>query len=432
MKPSAKSILLPISGILLFSLALFALHEELLEIRLSDIQKAFHAVQRHSIFIAGGLAFLSYLWLSLYDFLSIKFLERKIPYLSILKASFLSYALSHSLGFAVFTGGAARFRVYTRSGLSSVEIIQATAFNAFIFWIGIAFLLLSIGVISPGHLALYIPLTSSLIQIISILGLLSLGLCLVLLQKFSFKINDWNISLPSVSLIVSGVFISFIDWILAAAVLYVLLPHLGIGFFGFVAVFTSAQILGVLSHVPGGLGVFEAVMVAAFQKVIPVEILLGTLLLYRTIYYLAPLGISLIIILYDEALVRKTYLTKIFQVFQKGASLVVPQALSMTILFSGVWLVVTGVKPPTEKQFDWITSIIPLPVVELSHFSGSVIGMGLILLARGVQRRLDVAHYFAIIGLGTAAVFSFLRGGRSLESFLLLFFLFLVLESLLR
>lgn len=426
MKPSAKSILLPISGIILFSLALFALHQELLEIRLDDIRKAFHAVPRDKIFSASLLVMVSYVWLSMYDLLSLKFLEKKLPYVIVLKASFLSYALSHSLGFAVFTGGAARYRIYTRNGLSSVEIIQATAFNAFVFWIGIVSVLFLIGLITPDHVSTYLHISPDLVQIISISALIGGATFFILARTLSFKLNDWRVALPPLSLISAGVLISIIDWTLAASVLYVLLPHLQISFYAFIAVFTTAQILGVVSHVPGGLGVFEAVMIAAFQKAIPVEVLLGTLLLYRTLYYLAPLGMSLFIIIFDETLVRKAYLSRLFQVFQKGASFVVPQALSMTTLFSGAWLVVTGVKPPTEKQFDWISSIIPLPVVELSHFSGSVIGIGLVLLSRGIQRRLDVAHYFAIVGLSAAAVFSFLRGGRSLESFLLLIFVFLI------
>ena len=57
-----------------------------------------------------------------------------------------------------------------------------------------------------------------------------------------------------------------------------------------------------------------------------------------------------------------------------------------------------------------LRDFLPLPAIEISHFLGSIAGAGLIILARGLQRRLDAAYHFTIILLASGIVFSLVKG----------------------
>jgi uncharacterized membrane protein YbhN (UPF0104 family) len=89
-----------------------------------------------------------------------------------------------------------------------------------------------------------------------------------------------------------------------AAVLFVLLPggH-GISFETFLAVYVFAVMLGVASHSPGGLGVFEATILAALST-LALEPVLGALLLFRLCYYIVPFIVALALLGGYEALNR--------------------------------------------------------------------------------------------------------------------------------
>ena len=80
-----------------------------------------------------------------------------------------------------------------------------------------------------------------------------------------------------------------IDLAAAAAAFWFLLPHAQIDFFSFAAVFSAATALGVISRVPGGLGVFDVVVFLALRRFVPSNELVAALLIYRGVYFVLPL-----------------------------------------------------------------------------------------------------------------------------------------------
>ncbi len=79
------------------------------------------------------------------------------------------------------------------------------------------------------------------------------------------------------------------DWTLTAGVPFVLLGSLApIGFSSYFGVFLVARLAGVLSQVPGGVGVFEGVFFALLGSQLSADRILGVLLVYRILYYLIP------------------------------------------------------------------------------------------------------------------------------------------------
>ena len=86
----------------------------------------------------------------------------------------------------------------------------------------------------------------------------------------------------------------------SATVLYVLLPQTAISWPVFLAVYAIAVGLGVLSHVPAGLGVFETVIIASLGSAVNIDAVLGSLVLYRLIYHVLPLLIAVLAVSLTE------------------------------------------------------------------------------------------------------------------------------------
>jgi uncharacterized membrane protein YbhN (UPF0104 family) len=115
----------------------------------------------------------------------------------------------------------------------------------------------------------------------------------VALGRRSVKIQGWRLELPGFGLSLAQMAIGAGDVCAGAAVLYVLLPAThAVPFVTFLAVYVLAVMLGIASHAPGGVGVFEATILLALAG-LPREQVLGALLLFRLLYYLVPFIVAL-------------------------------------------------------------------------------------------------------------------------------------------
>jgi phosphatidylglycerol lysyltransferase len=218
-------------------------------------------------------------------------------------------------------------------------------------------------------------------------------------------------ALPSSGLAVGQMLSGTLDWLSAGAVLYMLLPtESQISFFGFFSIFMLAQIAGVISHIPGGLGVFETVIVHFLSPVVPVPSLLASLVLYRFVYYIGPLAGAAGLIGVNEALRRREHVRSIARILGQWLPGVVPIVLGWGTFVGGMVLLFSGATPGVHGRLAWLRDFLPLPVIELSHFFGSVAGAGLLVLARGIQRRLDIAYVASLLLLGAGILFSLLKG----------------------
>ncbi len=121
------------------------------------------------------------------------------------------------------------------------------------------------------------------------------------LSKKSLKIKNWVFPHLPFQLSLAQIALTSFDWMLAAGVLYILLPvPNNFSFFSFFGIYLLGQIAGIISNVPGGLGVFETVLILLLSPQIPSNQLLGALLAYRGIYYFFPLGGSVLMLIWYE------------------------------------------------------------------------------------------------------------------------------------
>lgn len=279
-------------GLLLFGLSLWAIHQELHRYGWQNVLTSLQNIPRKHLLGAGLLMVINYIFLTAYDTLAMTYVGESLPYFKTGFVGFVSYAISNSVGLALLSSSAIRYRFYSQWGLSNRKIASIIAFCNLSFWLG----LLTVGgitfLIDPLQLPPFLRLPFASVHPLGFIFLtLTLAyLWLSLLTRQSLQIGKWR--LPHVPLYLSlwQIIITAIDWGLAAAILYILLPnHSSLSYPGFFGIYLLAQIVGLISNVPGGLGIFETVILLSLTSLFSSVQLLGALLAYRVIYFWIPL-----------------------------------------------------------------------------------------------------------------------------------------------
>ena len=206
----------------------------------------------------------------------------------------------------------------------------------------------------------------------------------------------------------SQILFAAIDVLAAAATLWVLLPPLGISFFAFAAIYATALALGVLSHIPGGLGVFELVILYAVGGNAPVNAVAAALVIYRAIYFLAPFLLSSVLLASFE--LRGLLGTATARRIGHAASQLAPLFLAAATFTVGATLVVSGAMPPFVDRLQILHIAVPLWAIEASHFLTSIAGLLLLFAARGLYLRLDSAWWLALSITLLSIPFSLIKG----------------------
>ncbi|MGB5217843.1 MAG: bifunctional lysylphosphatidylglycerol flippase/synthetase MprF, partial [Smithella sp.] len=139
--------------------------------------------------------------------------------------------------------------------------------------------------------------------------------------------------------------------------------------------------------------------------------------------YILPLLIAALLLGAQELTARKEAIQKWSRAVAQGASGLIPNVLALTTFIGGVILLFSGSIPAENIRFEWLKNIMPLPVLEMSHLLGSLVGMGLLVLARGLQRRVDAAYVFTTALLGIGIFLSLLKGFDYEEALILMIIL---------
>lgn len=421
----------PFISILFFGLAVWFLEHELRQHDLGEIAQQLSDIPLTHILASLVLSFLSYVVLTGYDGLGIRFIGEKLSAGRIIRSGFISYAFSHNIGLALITGGSIRYRLYSAWGLSGLQVTQVVAFSAFTLWIGFCLIAgLSLVFATPELPSnLSIPFAS-----LHMLGYILLFMVVIYLWGSArvnkqISIKGWSFSFPDLDIALKQVVLSSVDWVMAASVLYVLLPVSEVGFFSFTGIFLLAQIIGLFSQVPGGLGVFESVMLVYLSNFMPGTTVMGILFVYRIIYYVLPLLAAMVLLGHQEYIANRRVVKEFGQKAVNWVPAAIPHILCFLVFVSGSMLLFTGSVPDTISRTRWLHSFLPVPLIEMSHFLASLVGAGLLVLARGLQRRIDMA-YIATVGLlGFGIIFSLLRGMDYIEASVLTVMLGMLIPS---
>lgn len=403
----------PLFGLLLFAVALWVLHHEVKAYHFHDIVRQLENLPTRRLLLALSLSILSYLIMTGYDTLALRYINHPLTYAKIALASFVGYAFSNNIGLSMVAGGSVRYRLYSSWGLSALEITKVVAFCSLTLWLGFFTLGGAIFLVEPMVIpqVLHLPFASVRPVAMIFLALVMGYLLWTALRKRPLRILEWEFPMPSSNIFLSQIAIASLDWVLAGSVLFALLPGLpNLSFPGFLGIYMLAQFVGLVSQVPGGLGVFETVVILLLSPTLPASETLGALLAYRGIYYLLPLFVAVALLGVHEVFQKKTGIQRFAQAFGQWVSDLVPHVLGLTTFICGAILLFSGVTPAVSWRLAWLKDILPLPLIEISHFLGSLVGVGLLILAWGLLRRLDAAYILTVAFLSIGIVVSLLKG----------------------
>lgn len=416
----------------LFILGAFALYHLLKSVNFKDVMAQVRGTPWHIIALSLLAMFTGYAALIGYDWSALRYIGKKLPFPVIMTGGFLGYALGNTIGAGPVTGGAVRYRIYSSLGLTGYDIAAIAVFGSLAFGLGATivgfgalayhpFALQSLTSISP-HILRWIGIGA---LIVSLSFLAALGS-----RKSEITLRGHSFQTPSLGLLSGQLLFTAIDILMAATVLYLLLPPNDMGFATFLAVFAAAIFAGVASHVPGGVGVFETIIITALPASVPVDQAAAGLLLYRLIYYLVPFALALVLLALSELRMASTkvqspQMQALAPVFGAVSS-IVPLAMSAMIFASGVFMLLSAIIPASSEVAEEMELLLPLGFVEGGALLSSAIGAALLIIAHGMLRRVEGAYWLAVGALAAGIVASLLHG-LDYERAVILFLMGLIL-----
>ncbi|BBT40221.1 UPF0104 family protein [Pseudomonas sp. CK-NBRI-02] len=267
----------------------------------NEVRQSLLAYKPGTLAVGLVLAFTSYLAFASYDLLGRAYTGHHLPARQVLPVAFVCYAFN--LNFTTWVGGVAlRYRLYSRLGLDTPTITRILTLGLLTNWVGYMLLAGSVFALRLVKLPENWAVGATGLQLIGI-ALLALALGYLLACGFA-KRRTWSLrghelTLPSLRLALCQVALGMSNWALMAALIYWLLPH-DLFYPSILGILLISCVAGVVAHIPAGLGVLEAVFLALLHGQLGQGSLVAALLGYRTLYYLIPLLLALVIYLVLE------------------------------------------------------------------------------------------------------------------------------------
>jgi phosphatidylglycerol lysyltransferase len=424
-----RGYLIPLAVLLVFGFTAFAIYDLTTEVRYDDVIAALTATSWSSIGLAVFFTALSFVALIGYDMNALAYIGKRLRFVPVSMTAFSAYAVGNTAGFGALSGGAIRFRGYSRLGLTPDEVGRVIAFVTLAFGIGLLAVTALASLVTAPRIGAIVGIDGEWVRWLAILILVALSVLVIIGRDGrEIAVGKLKLRLPDTRTSSQQFLITALDIAASASVLYVLLPQTDIGWPSFLAIYATAVGAGVLSHVPGGLGVFETIIVAALGNAVDIDQVLGSLVLYRVIYHVLPLLVATLFIIALE--VQQLTHHPVASTLRKLEFRLAPLLLATFAMIAGAMLVFSSVTPTPDSDLDILYNYLPLPLVESAHFLSSILGIVLFVTSRGLAQRLDGAWWTAMVCTALALLFSFVRALALFEaSFLVTLLVGLLLSA---
>jgi uncharacterized membrane protein YbhN (UPF0104 family) len=281
----------PLFAAAVFCLAAYLLYRALAQYDAAEILRSVYALPPSRVALGALFAAGSYFTLTFWDALAVRYAGARLPYRRIALTSFTALSLGHTLGLAAASSGAIRYRFYARWGLGAGDIAKIILFCAATAALGLDVLLGSALLLQADQASKLLGLDRAVAVALGAACLAGAALYLVLAAavRRPLEIRGWEITFPPLRLALAQIFVGAINFCLVAAALYHLLPPAaGIQYFTVLTVYVLANVAAIVSHVPGGLGVLEAVVL----HLLPAGSVVAALVVFRGLYFLIPFAIG--------------------------------------------------------------------------------------------------------------------------------------------
>jgi phosphatidylglycerol lysyltransferase len=390
------------------AVALVGLHREWAAFEWDNLTAAMGRLGWMHVGLAIFCTVLGYVSYAAIDLFSLRWLGCRVGIGRALGNSCVAAAFSLNAGGTLLGGGGVRMRVFTRLGLTPAEVARMTGFTMVAGWTGHTAVAGGLLLISPSAL----PALSGLATRCLGLGLLLVAASVVGLNAWRRRKGEVTSDLPHSALLGGAILVSALDWVFAGLAIRVLMPtEMGaLTTPAFLAVVLVSQLVSALSHVPGGMGVLELSITKLVGAAVSSVVLAAALLSYRVIYYFGPFVVAVAWMGGREAWAHRHH-------FARGAGAVGgfwrklgPRIGPLIALAGGFVLLLSADTPMAPARRAWLEQWVPLSFVETSHFLSSIVGVMLIIVARGLQRRVQAAWWAAVMLSFTGVIFSLLKG----------------------
>ncbi len=297
--------LISYAGLFFFCLAAGMLYWQLRNYSLMDIARALWNIPFSNLVLACVACFCGYLALSFYDYLALDYVGRKVSWWKWMLAGMLGFAISNNAGHAVVSGGAIRYRLYTRWRVPGSDIIKMITFSGFTFFLGYAAIaVIGYFLVPNGMFAQSVGASFGVngLFIVCLSILLAYYAITTMFNGKSIRIGGIKFQIPSIGEAVVQTLLGIADALCAGLVLYFcIVPYIDMPFGVFIGLYVIANVAGVFSQVPGGIGVFESIFMVALPESADKASIFGALLAYRIIYYVLPLiGVGGLFFVYER------------------------------------------------------------------------------------------------------------------------------------
>ncbi|MCG1042788.1 bifunctional lysylphosphatidylglycerol flippase/synthetase MprF [Mycetohabitans sp. B8] len=366
---------------------------------------------------------MSYIGLVGRDRAGLHHIGARVPRALLLLGATIGSAIGNATGFGALTGGAVRCRIYGAAGVTPAQVGRLTVFTS----IGLAATLVLMSaagmLIAASQLELVLHLPTSTLRCAGVLAIVAIAALVVACRRqprtFGGGTRRWlALTIPSRRNLIAQLGWAIVDVAGAALALWVLLPDASIGFATFMTVYAAALLLGMVGHTPGGVGVFEGVVLIAFGRDLPMPQLVAALLAYRAIYFGLPLLVcGGALVMFEGRALKRMMMTPSALHAARSLAQLAPLLLSTITFAVGCMLIVSGATPAFMHRIAVLSTLVPLWVLESSQLLASVLGVLLLFVARGLLRRLDAAWWLALLlasinlGLSLAKGLAFIEAG---------------------
>jgi glycosyltransferase 2 family protein len=284
---------LAILPFVMLAAAVWVLWREFHHLQLDEVLKAMSAWGWGAIVASLALSIASFVLMGVIEWVGLRWTGAQVPWGPALAGSFLANAIAHSIGANLLVSGAIRARLYDRYGVRLSQVAATTLFAAMSFAVGLAalsgggLLLAKSADLAATAIPVWVARTLGVALVVAAFGYVALcGL-----RRRPLTAFGRSMALPNARDAFAQLVIGVVDNGIAAAIIWILLPHATIGYPSFIGAYAVACVAGLVSSVPGGAGIFESAL-AALLPAVDSASLAAAFLGYRLAYYLLPLIIA--------------------------------------------------------------------------------------------------------------------------------------------
>jgi phosphatidylglycerol lysyltransferase len=410
---SIRQFAVPVVALVLAVLVIALVHRLSHDLDYRALVRALRQLPVSAIGLSIGATIASFVALIAREFCGLRYVGARVSLTILAVASFCGNALGNAVGLGTLSGGAIRYRMYRSVGLSPEAVGGVIVFTSLGSAIDLVlFAALSAIAAAPAIGMLYHVSTIAIEATAwPLLAATTLLVAFCSMRRKALRVHGLLLPFPAPRLFLAQLVFTGLDVVAAAASLWVLLPDTRLELLPFVAIFTVATGLGIISSIPGGLGVFDAVVVAGLSNQVPANEVAAAVLAYRGIYFLLPLLVSTALLAaFELGGTVGSANAQVARAVVRFVPALTPRSIGVVVFAMGVMLMISGATPSFGSRLVSLQSTLPLWVVESAHFLASIDGLVLLFVVPGLFRRLEAAWWAAVILVLMNLAFALAKG----------------------